>query len=288
MAGTGQVSSKFTDKFTGLPLCRKKVDANNAAGEPTGLARQGFGRYFTDTEGLSICQGRKFIPVPTGENYQWRPSKRQLSEPGLHHIEKNEGRLRVEPPATKVFSIPERRHVRQMESKQEYGDLPVGKGVVYREPSIRAAEMVAREVDVTVEMQRKARNEELDVKRNGIGCRSLGDKTYRHPEYMTRFFHSGQLVVGSSFHRGMHPKTEPRNSTTVHIEMDHRPPMKSYLEKRRELAQQEAEEELEQFTLRWEADTLKECDEAYEELCVAICHRALSVAVAPSPALVSP
>ena len=27
------------------------------------------------------------------------------------------------------------------------------------------------------------------------GCRCLGDKNYRHPEYMTRFFHSGELVV---------------------------------------------------------------------------------------------
>ena len=31
--------------------------------------------------------------------------------------------------------------------------------------------------------------------RSCAGCRSLGDKTYRHPEYMTRFFHSGQLVA---------------------------------------------------------------------------------------------
>ncbi|CAE7654029.1 HERC1, partial [Symbiodinium pilosum] len=164
----GAVSSRFTDKFTGLPLCRKKVDANNAAGEPTGLARQGFSQFFADTEGLKICQGRKYIPVSTGENYQWRPSKRQLSEPGLHNIEKNEGKLRVQPPPTQVFSIPERRHVRMVESKEEYGDLAVGKGIVHRAPGLRAAEVAAREVDVTVEMQRKARNQELDLKHNGI------------------------------------------------------------------------------------------------------------------------
>eukprot|EP00913_Durusdinium_trenchii_P012300 g11549.t1 len=143
--------------------------------------------------------------------------------------------------------------------KKEYGDLPVAKGTVLRENGIRAAEQPAREVDLTVEMQRKARNQELDVKRNGIGCRSLGDKNYRHPEYMSRFFHSGEMVVGSSFHRGMHAKTEPRNSNTVHIEMDHRPPAKTYMQKQREKALQEAEAEVEDLTLRWEADTLKEC-----------------------------
>ncbi|CAE7451243.1 unnamed protein product [Symbiodinium natans] len=171
------VSSRFTDKFTGLPLCRKKVEANNAAGEPTGLARQGFSQFFTDTDGLKICQGRKYIPVSTGENHQWRPSKRQLSEPGLHNIEKNEGKLRVDPPPTKVFSIPERRHVRLVESKEEYGDLSVGKGIVLRAPGVRAAEVAAREVDVTVEMQRKARNHELDVKRNGIGVMGCASST---------------------------------------------------------------------------------------------------------------
>ncbi|CAK9031037.1 Putative E3 ubiquitin-protein ligase HERC1 [Durusdinium trenchii] len=261
----GAVSSKFRDKFTGLPLCRKKVSCHAAAGDATSLARNGFGKFFNDREGLAICQGRRFIPDGYGETYQWRPCKRQLSEPGILHIEKREGKANVEAPPTRVFNIPERRHVRQVESKQEYGDLPVAKGTVLRENGIRAAEQPAREVDLTVEMQRKARNQELDVKRNGIGCRSLGDKNYRHPEYMSRFFHSGEMVVGSSFHRGMHAKTEPRNSNTVHIEMDHRPPAKTYMQKQREKALQEAEAEVEDLTLRWEADTLKECDEGYLE-----------------------
>eukprot|EP00435_Cladocopium_sp_Y103_P065193 s832_g27.t1 len=103
-----------------------------------------------------------------------------------------------------------------------------------RDNGIRAADQPAREVDVTVEMQRKARNHELDSKRNGIGCRSLGDKNYRHPEYMSRFFHSGELIVGSG------------------------PPAKTYMEKQRERAMQEAEAEVENLTLRWEADTLKD------------------------------
>ena len=38
---------------------------------------------------------------------------------------------------------------------QEYGDLPVAKGTVMRENGLRAADQPAREVDVTVEMQRK-------------------------------------------------------------------------------------------------------------------------------------
>jgi len=38
---------------------------------------------------------------------------------------------------------------------KEYGDLPVAKGTVMRENGLRAADQPAREVDVTVEMQRK-------------------------------------------------------------------------------------------------------------------------------------
>eukprot|EP00438_Fugacium_kawagutii_P030693 Skav235497 [mRNA] locus=scaffold153:207137:211276:+ [translate_table: standard] len=123
--------------------------------------------------GEKVCaEGRRFIPDGYGETHQWRPCKRQLSEPGT----------------------------------------------VVRENGIRAADQPAREVDVTVEMQRKARNEELDMKRNGIGCRALGDKNYRHPEYMSRFFHSGELIFFVK----------------------------------------EAEAEVEDLTLRWEADTLKD------------------------------
>ncbi|CAJ1443780.1 unnamed protein product [Effrenium voratum] len=256
----GAVSSKFRDKFTGLPLCRKAEHRP----EPSGL-RNGLAQYFTDNSVQHCGQGRRLIEVPQGETFQWRPSKRQLSEPGLGHIEKNEGRAMVAEPPTRGFSIPERRHIRQLESKQEHGDLAVAKGTVYRENGLRAAEQPAREIDVTVEFQRKARNQELDVKRNGIGCRTLGDKSYRHPEYMSRFYHAGELAVGSSFHRGMHAKTEPRNSNTVHIIMDHRPPVKSYMEKMKERAMKDAEAEVESLTLRWEADTLKECDVAWEE-----------------------
>ena len=112
-----KVSGKFRDKFTGIPLGRKRVDCHAAAGDATSVARSlgqncrhahslgfdphipwvtgsslwgifkdsgwlvgwllacllhvysfwafagwsrsrnGFGKYFTDTEGLSICQG---------------------------------------------------------------------------------------------------------------------------------------------------------------------------------------------------------------------------------------
>ena len=44
--------------------------------------------------------------------------------------------------------------------------------------------------------------------------------------------------MGSSFHRGMHAKTEPRNSNSIHFELEHRLPMKTYMEKQREKAMQ--------------------------------------------------
>ena len=46
------------------------------------------------------------------------------------------------------------------------------------------------------------------------------------------------MQVGSSFHRGMHAKHEPRNSNSIHVELDHRLPMKTYMEKQREKAMQ--------------------------------------------------
>lgn len=49
----------------------------------------------------------------------------------------------------------ERRHLRQLESKQELGDIARAKATVLRENGLRAADQPAREVDLTLEMQRK-------------------------------------------------------------------------------------------------------------------------------------
>ncbi|CAE8681357.1 unnamed protein product, partial [Polarella glacialis] len=263
----GAVSAKFTDKFTARPLLRKMVDTDCRNGSTSGLANNGFGRYFADRGGLIPTEGKRIAHVPASEVVAWRPSVRPLAEPGSLHLEKPEGRLQVEHAPGKVFSMPEKRHLRQVESKEEYSDRAVGMRVVYRENGLRAYDQPAREIDVQTEMQRKAKNSDLLSQRNGIGCRSLGDKNYRHPDYCGRFHQAGGLIVGSGFHRGMHSKTEPRNSTSVQLVMadGDRKPSKTYKEKLLEQEAQEAQAEVEELTRNWETGTLKECDEKYAE-----------------------
>jgi len=263
----GAVSAKFTDKFTARPLLRKMVDTDCRNGSASGLANNGFGRYFADRGGLIPTEGKRIAHVPASEVVAWRPSVRPLAEPGSLHLEKPEGRLQVEHAPGKVFSMPEKRHLRQVESKEEYSDRAVGMRVVYRENGLRAYDQPAREIDVQTEMQRKAKNSDLLSQRNGIGCRSLGDKNYRHPDYCGRFHQAGGLIVGSGFHRGMHSKTEPRNSTSVQLVMadGDRKPSKTYKEKLLEQEAQEAQAEVEELTRNWETGTLKECDEKYAE-----------------------
>lgn len=262
----GAVSAKFTDKFTSRPLCRRIVDTECRGGNATSLAQNGFGRYFTDRDGLVAPEGKRIIPPQQGEVCMWRPSKRVLSEPGSFHLEKPEGKQRIEPASSKVYSMPERRHIRQVESKEEYYDRSVGTKIVVRDNGLRAQDQPAREVDLQIELQRKVRPLDLSTQRNGITCRSLGDKCYRNPEYSMGFYKAGEIIVGSSFHRGMHSRTEPRNSTNIQLVIDSsKPPVKSYIEKLREQEVFEAQSEVVELTRQWERGTLKECDLTYAE-----------------------
>ncbi|CAJ1447318.1 unnamed protein product [Effrenium voratum] len=170
----GAVSAKFTDKLTGLPLRRKPIDAPFKYGAQEGLARNGFGRYFTDEDGLIPNQMKRFIPMPDSQTLVWRPGKRPLAEPGLSNIEKPEGLARVESFCAKVYTTSEKRHIRQLESKEEIQDRPWGKRTVYRENRLRASDQPAREIDITTEMRRKARVEDLLLQRNLIECYTLG------------------------------------------------------------------------------------------------------------------
>ncbi|CAK9104438.1 unnamed protein product [Durusdinium trenchii] len=63
----GAVSAMFTDRFTALPLRRRVVDAPFKHGAPEGLARNGFGRYFTDPEGLTVHEGKKLVSRHDGK-----------------------------------------------------------------------------------------------------------------------------------------------------------------------------------------------------------------------------
>lgn len=264
----GAVSGKFKDKLHGNELCRRQIHAPCKDGASHNLARNGFGRYFNDSRGLIPTEGKRMVPVAAGgEVLEWRPSRRSLSEPGSQHFEKSEGRRMVETPPRKVYSVREKRHVRQVESKEEHYDRPVGPRTVYRAGGLRAADQPAREVDISTEMARKKGTHDLLGQRNGIGCRTLGDKPYRNPEYEKGFHAGGSLVTGSSFVRGHFSKTQPRNGTTVHLELDAKEPGPSYEELSRKRQLRDLKKDVATLTLKWEAEALKECEDAhYEDL----------------------
>merc|ERR1712046_15789 len=140
-------------------------------------------------------------------------------------------------------------------------------GTVKRDNGLRAADQPAREVDISLEMQRKVPAYSLLDCRNGIGCKVHGDKAYKHPEYSDKFFKIGELVVGSGFQRGHYKKTLPRNATSVQlVEVQRKEGAKTFEEKQQEMLAFEARTEVEELTLKWERSVLKTTDAAkYEE-----------------------
>jgi hypothetical protein len=263
----GQYSGKFVEKQSGHPAGKRIIQNRIRNGHEEGVARQGLGTYFTDTRGLVNSESKKILPCPGSEVFEWRASKRPILEPGHDHYEKPEGRRLVDAPPGKAVNLCERRHVRQVESKEEHGDRPVGPKAVHRENGLRAADQPAREIDVSYEMQRKVGQYSLHDVRNGIGCKIHGDKPYKHPEFSDRFFKLGNLVVGSGFHRGSYKKTVPRNSTDVNlVTLPKRDgPVKSYEEKEAEMLMNESRMEVKELTMNWERGVLKEADAKYEE-----------------------
>ncbi|CAE7215920.1 HERC1 [Symbiodinium pilosum] len=270
----GAVGGKFTDRITALPLLRRQVDVPFKYGAADGLAQQGFGRqmsanmYFNDLDGLHPSQGKRMFKTVGGEAVAWRPGRRPISQPGSLHVEKPEGLGIVVQNAPKVYTMTEKRHIRQVESKLEIQDKPWGKRTVYRQNGLRAVDQPALEIDVTTEMARKARVGDLLGRRNCIDCRAGGDKCYRFPEYAPSFYKAGGLIAGSTFHRGMYKKTQPRNSSSVVVIVDStgsRTPTKSYQDKQVEREVEEAQAEVVALTQSWENQTLKDCVASYRE-----------------------
>merc|ERR1719422_2294422 len=108
-------------------MARRQIQAPCSVGFSHGIAQNGLGRYFNDTAGLLPTEGRRAVPVAAGgQTLQWRSSRRTLSEPGSQHLERAEGLRQVESPPRKIFPIREKRHIRQVESKEETSDRPVG------------------------------------------------------------------------------------------------------------------------------------------------------------------
>lgn len=263
----GQHSGKFTDSKSAKASGKRIVQTKIRNGEETGLARQGFGAYFTDAGGLVGSESKKILPCPGSDVFEWRSSKKPLYVPGSEHFVKPEGRRSIEPGPGKALGIREKRHIRQVESKEEHSDSPCGPQVVYRENGLRAQDQPAREVDISLEMQRKAQYYSLHDARNGIGCKVHGDKAYKHPEYSDRFYQVGEHIVGSSFHRGNYKKTLPRNATSVQlVEVQRKEGAKTFEERQQELLIDEARAEVEELTRKWERSVLKTTDAAkYEE-----------------------
>lgn len=263
----GQHSAKFTDGQSSVPRGKKTVQTNIRNGDEAGLARNGFGQYFTDVRGLIGTESKKILPVPGSEVMEWKPSKRTLAQPGADHFVKPEGRRLVEAGPGKATNIKEKRHIRQVESKEEHSDRPVGPATVFRENGLRAAEQPAREVDISMEMQRKVKIEHVLDSRNGIGVKVLGDKGYKHPEFSDRFFQIGELVIGSSGLRGHYKKTIPRNATSVQlVEVPRKPGAKTFEERQAEDLMTQHRTEVEELHRNWEKSVLKTTQAAnYQE-----------------------
>jgi len=263
----GQHSGKFVDRNSSRPQGKRTVVTNIRNGDETGLARNGLGQYFSDSRGLIGTESKKMLPCPVSQVFEWKSSKRPLPEPGSDHYEKPEGRRIIEAAPGKALGIREKRHIRQVESKEEHSDRPNGAMTVYRENGLRASEQPAREVDISLEMTRKVKGYSMREARNGIGCKTYGDKAYKHPEFSDRFFQLGELVIGSGFHRGHYQKTQPRNATSVQlVEVQRKEGAKTFEEKQQEMLADEARAEVEELTRKWERNVLKTTGAAkYEE-----------------------
>jgi len=263
----GQFSGKFIERGTAKPMGKKIVETNIRNGLETGLARNGFGQYACDTRGLQSTEGKKIIQFPGSQVFDWKPSKRPIDQPGGDNFVKNEGRGISEEAPGKALAIRERRHIRQVESKEEYSDRPCVPQVVVRQNGIRAGDQPAREVDITYEMQRKVPHYSLEESRHGIGCKAYGDKAYKHPEYSDRFFKDGQLVVGSGFTRGHYKKTIPRNETDFQLApVQRKVGALTFEERQAQMDASEARSEVEELTRRWERSVLTTTKTAaYEE-----------------------
>jgi len=263
----GQFSGKFCERGSAKPIGKRMVETNIRNGDEASLARNGFGQYFGDTRGLESMESKKILPCPGSQVFEWKSSKRPLAQPGCEHLTKNEGRRLIDSAPGKSLAIREKRHIRQVESKEEATDRPCGPQTVVRQNGLRAADQPAREVDISYEMQRKVPHYSLHEMRHGIDCKAYGDKAYKHPEYSDKFFQVGQLVVGAGFHRGHYKKTEPRNATSVQlVEVKRKEGAMTFEEREAQMLAYEARTEVEELTRNWERSVLKDTKSAaYEE-----------------------
>lgn len=58
--------------------------------------------------------------------------------------------------------------------------------------------MTSAEWNTEKQMTQKHRIKTMYDQRNGLPLTSLGDKNYKHPEYLPNFFKEGGLIAGST------------------------------------------------------------------------------------------
>lgn len=173
------------------------------------------GEFFKDEQGLVVNEGRHHIEGGLSGTHEWRPSKKIIEGPGIRRVDRPEGIKKVERAIADGTDSKRREklHIRQVQSKEEFSDLPMGVKIVMGQNGLPAKDQVAQEVDLSRVLTRKRGVGTLDAQRNGIACTSLGDKHYKHPEYSDRYHQIGGTTVGSTFVQGSFAKTVPRNST---------------------------------------------------------------------------
>lgn len=258
----GMVSSKWLDPKSNMVMSRKIVDTYIRNGHNDSVARMGLGPYFSDNRS-SITEGVRTYPPRHSETANWKPSFSPIEAPGSHHLDPPRGLRRVEGKDSVIPRRAEMRHIRQVESKEETGDLSRGLGIVRGSYGMRAADMPAQEVCLEQVMGHKKTVPGLLAQRNGIPISGGGDKPYRHPDYQPGFFADGGLSAGSSFVRGSFPKTMRRNATSwmQFLGDPSRKKGKTWKERRKEEVAQEVSGVVESLG-SWEGDTLKQCEDA--------------------------
>jgi len=267
-AWPGSASSKWMDRSTGCVRGLRAVPSKARDGDGRNLTSLGLGGFFEHRDEAGVRTSRRHLPTHPSETYEWTPMRRHLEEPGSRHPPERRGGIRQ----VAFFGglpkpFPEKRHVRQVESKHEFGDVPQGISMVYRDNGLRAGDQPAKEVDLSHEMARKRVLRRLPPRRNDIGCASLGDKAYKHPEYSVGFHQAEGHTVGSTFLRGSVSRSQKRNAATwqsVGAEISGTRTGTLYKDARRERLKEEATLSVEALT-GWAGQTLKECGIPYEE-----------------------
>eukprot|EP00388_Colpodella_angusta_P029835 GDKK01017793.1.p1 GENE.GDKK01017793.1~~GDKK01017793.1.p1 ORF type:complete len:339 (+),score=51.18 GDKK01017793.1:20-1036(+) len=195
------------------------------------LTTFGMNTFFHDASGLQPVGGRIHYSIPNSKEYEFRCTRKMVEPPFFERAILEKTTDLVKPAFTPItYGVrrrPERRH-----------SLPIphipptseGKGISQRK-QVRIEDPLDRSSDGTMRCQerrggpsyiedelcRKQRvgYGDLNVKRNNLGIKSEGDKSYRFPDYCGDFFQKGELAVGSSFVRGSFKKNQRRNESSI-------------------------------------------------------------------------